>query len=366
MSGFIKEGKASVVIDGQFGSTGKGLAAAYQCERANDVNWRHVICTTNAAPNAGHTTVLPDGAKFVTFHMPTMAVMRPESMIYLNAGAIIDIEVLQQELRDLNVDPARVTIHPNAAIITQEDKDYEKSKTSGATQIASTQKGVGRALARKIMREGVTAKSEISTFRSLGMRVSTIELNEAMLMGCPVVIETPQGMGLSLNNGFHPHCTSREVSVSQSLSDAGVHPIHLHQTLMTVRTFPIRVGNIVDEDGKVLGYSGGVYPDQHELSWEHFAHVEPERTTVTKRIRRIFTFSQQQYRDSVARLRPDIVHIGFCDYLTKVDQLNEIAEHMRKTHLYFGVKPEVLCSFGPCTTDIVGVDEARAKIGDGF
>ena len=183
MSNFIKHGKASVVIDGQFGSTGKGLAAAYQCEKAKDVDWKMVICTTNAAPNAGHTTVMPDGRKFVTFHLPTMAVIHPEPPIYLNAGAIIDIDMLQDELGVMGVDPGRVSIHPNAAVITEEDKEYERQKTSGATQIASTQKGVGRALARKIMREGVTAKDCRARLRSIGVSVGSFELNEAMLTG---------------------------------------------------------------------------------------------------------------------------------------------------------------------------------------
>ena len=362
MTGFIQEGKASVVIDGQFGSTGKGLAAAYQCERA-DVNWRHVICTTNAAPNAGHTTVLPDGTKFITFHLPTMAVMRPETVIYLNPGAIIDIEVLHKELHDMKVDPSRVTIHPNAAIITQEDKDYEKSISSGATQIASTQKGVGRALARKIMREGVTAKNRTDELRSIGVKVNSFELNEAMLMGCAVVVETPQGMGLSLNNGFHPHCTSREVSVSQSLSDAGIHPSYLYKTLMTIRTYPIRVGNIMDDSGMLVGYSGGVYPDQEELSWDDFANVEPERTTVTKRIRRIFTFSKAQYKDSIARLRPDIVHVGFCDYISSGNKFAAMLNDMESAHRMHNVHPNILCAFGPCTTDVKTLNEAEAHFG---
>ena len=361
MINFIKHGSASVVIDGQFGSTGKGLAAAYQCERA-EVNWQTVICTTNAAPNAGHTTVLPDGRKFITFHLPTMAVMRPETSIYLNAGAIIDIDVLRDELRDMGVNPIRVVIHPNAAMITQEDKDYEKSKTSGATQIASTQKGVGRALARKIMREGVTAKDMAVELNAMGLRVHAMELNEAMMMGFAVVVETPQGMGLSVNNGFHPHCTSREVSVSQSLSDAGIHPSYLYKTLMTARTFPIRVGNIVDDEGKTIGFSGGVYPDQQELSWIDFPNVEPERTTVTKRIRRIFNFSSMQYRDSISRLRPNIVHLGFCDYLLSGYDLDEILVKMDNVHKWSWTSPEVLCSFGPCTTDVMSVNDAREKL----
>lgn len=366
MNDFIKHGKASIVIDGQFGSTGKGLAAAYMYENAKlhnkSVTWDQMICTTNAAPNAGHTTVLPSGRKFVTFHMPTIAVLNDAPTIYLNAGAIIDMDVFKDEIEELKIRPRRIVVHPNAAIITKEDKKYEQDRASGATKIASTQKGVGRALARKIMREGTTAKDIRSEFLKIGADVVAMDLNEAMSMKWAVVIETPQGMGLSLNNGFHPHCTSREVSVAQSLSDAGVHPSYLHKTLMTTRTFPIRVGNIVDETGQTIGYSGGVYDDQVELSWDNFPHVEPERTTVTKRVRRIFTFSEQQYRDSIARLRPDIVHIGFCDYLKNTDEFAELLNKMHKAHSFYKYEPVVVCSFGPCTTDVVSLDVAIERL----
>lgn len=366
MSNYLMHGKASVLIDGQFGSTGKGLAAAYQVEQIDQHspqhNWSATVCTTNAAPNAGHTTVLPNGTKFVTFHMPTMGVLKPQTIIYLNAGAIIDVEMLIQEISDLKIDPRRIVVHPNAAVITQEDKDYEKDKASGATKIASTQKGVGRALARKIMREGVTAKDVAKDLEAMGMTVNRLDLNSMMERGYAVSIETPQGMSLSLNNGFHPHCTSREVSVSQSLSDAGIHPSYLYETLMTVRTYPIRVGHILNQDGTVMGHSGDVYPDQYELSWDNFPHIEPERTTVTKRVRRIFTFSATQYRDAVARLRPGIVHLGFCDYLRNARELEEIVGKMITAHSFYKRAPLILCSFGPSTSDIVTLNEARERL----
>lgn len=366
MSNFIKAGKASVLIDGQFGSTGKGLAAAFQSEVSSFDDWKNCICTTNAAPNAGHTTVLPDGRKFVTFHMPTIGVLRPQTTIYLNAGAIIDFDMLRDELRDLNVDGSRVVIHPNAAVITHEDKEYERNASSGATKIASTQKGVGRALARKIMREGKTAKDIADQLLTeLNIVVQRLDLNELMRTGYAVAVETPQGMSLSLNNGFHPHCTSREVSVAQSLSDAGIHPWYLNQTLVCLRTFPIRVGNIVGENGQVLGYSGGVYPDQKELQWESFPHVEPERTTVTKRVRRIFTFSEIQYREAAARLRPDILHLGFCDYIADLDQFEQTLSKIGRSNRFYGLDPQMWFSFGPSTSDIMNLADARALIETG-
>jgi adenylosuccinate synthase len=354
-------GKASVVIDGQFGSTGKGLAAAYQSLRNTDVDWHMVICTTNAAPNAGHTTVMPDGTKFVTFHMPTVGVIHKNTTIYLNAGAIIDIPLMIEEMGTLGVDPHRVFVHPNAAVITDEDKEYERNKSSGVTAIASTQKGVGRALARKVMREGATAKQYHQVLSAIGVRVAPIDLNEEMRTGHAVCIETPQGMSLSLNNGFYPHCTSREVSVAQSLSDAGVSPRRLGEVLATFRTYPIRVGNIV-EDGKLLGYSGDGYDDQSELAWENFPGVVPEKTTVTQRVRRIFTFSRKQYMDAMHRLSPTKVHLGFCDYIKNLSEFDSLMTKMRECHTLTSNYPEIYCSFGPSVNDVVSITEAWRRI----
>lgn len=240
MKDFIRHGLASVLLDSQFGSTGKGLAAAYVYGQTKNVIDHHrLICMTNAAPNAGHTTVLGDGTKFVTFHLPTMGVLSPNSMIVLNAGAIIDVDLLIKEVKDLKVDPRRVFVHPHAAVITPSDKASEKKESSSQTRIASTQKGVGAALAAKVSRSGTVVKDVAKTLTGYGFRIFESDVNEFMSQGYAVTIETPQGMGLSLNNGFYPYCTSREVSVAQSLSDAGISPYMLHRVLATMRTYPI-------------------------------------------------------------------------------------------------------------------------------
>jgi adenylosuccinate synthase len=359
MKDFLQDGKASVLLDGQFGSTGKGLAAAYVYEQLEkDVDWGNVVCTTNAAPNAGHTTVTKDGYKFVTFHMPTMGVLAKESKIVLNAGAIIDIDVLIDEVNNLGVDPNRVYIHQNAAVITQDDKEVEKVKSSSQTKIASTQKGVGAALSAKVARSGHVAHSYGWKLRNHGFKIIDRDLNFWAEDNYAIMVETPQGMGLSLNNGFYPYCTSREVSVSQSLSDAGLHPRMLHRTLMTMRTFPIRVGNIVDDEGKLVGWSGPVYDDQEELSWDDFPGVEPERTTVTKRVRRIFSFSQKQYYESLLRLQPDYVHVGFCDYLRDKDTFKEFVKTITTIEDVAGIGAHKVYSFGPSTNDVLTYEDA--------
>jgi adenylosuccinate synthase len=161
----------------------------------------------------------------------------------------------------------------------------------------------------------------------------------------------PQGFSLSINaSPFYPHTTSRDCGVLQGLSDAGIHPSYLGAVLMVARTFPIRVGAIV-ADGETLGTSGGVYSDQHEITFADIGQPE-ERTTVTGRVRRIFTFSREQIRDSMAVNRPSHVCLTFCNYVRRDDALM-IAAAIRDVALELNMKrPTMLYEWGPSVREM--------------
>lgn len=310
-------GKAAVLIDSQFGSTGKGLYAAYLAAR-NDFD----IASTNASANAGHTTVIGDRS-FITFHVPTTAVINTECTAFLNSGAIIDPEVLMREIEEFGL-AGRLKIHPHAAVILPEHREAEKQAESSATKIGSTQKGVGAALCDKISRRGNVAKNHELLQQFVD---PTFHLGHELDNGARAIVEVPQGFSLGVNSGFYPYTTSREVSVSSALSDAGLHPSQLGKTAMTARTFPIRVGNISDAFGREIGTSGPGYPDQRELSWaEDFPQFQPEVTTVTKRVRRIFEWSDLQWVHAIHTLRPDMVFCNFVNYLNNEDELEALIQ----------------------------------------
>lgn len=304
----VSHGRASVLIDMQYGSTGKGLCAAYLAHLPqNAVD----IASTNAGPNAGHTTCYKDGKKFVTFHLPTFGVLQPHSTIFLNAGSIIDPDMLMVEMAQFQIDKRRLIIHPRAVVVEAADKAYEQQETSGAAKLASTQKGVGRALARKVMREATLAFQHPMLQEFVR---KDFDIMDCLSVGQRVMIEVPQGFDLSLNDGLsYPHCTSRSINIAQSMSDAGVHPQLLYKVIGTQRYMPIRVGNLKDEEGKEIGNSGPHYPDQRELTWEE-AGQTPEFTTVTKRMRRVFTWSPMQYERALKLLRPDLIFCNFLNY----------------------------------------------------
>jgi adenylosuccinate synthase len=348
ISHFVTSGKASVIFDGQFGSTGKGLAGAWVGEH-NHIDW----ATTNASANAGHTSII-DGKPVVLFHIPsTYLTARQNGVcnIYVNAGAIIDLDVLVKEIEELGIRHAEICVNPNAAVITQVDRDEEADRTSSQAKIASTQKGVGAALARKVRRHGPNLGQFIErSHRKVPFQLKTVSLNQKMQEGASVVVEVPQGFSLSVNSsGFYPYTTSRDCTLQQGLADAGIAPRLFHKSMAVLRTYPIRVGNIMDGE-RQIGYSGHVYPDQRETSWEAIG-VPEERTTVTKRIRRVFSFSAKQYEHMVRHSMPDIVFLNFANYCTPT-RVESISDTMHQIEKALGIQPLHYFGYGPASADI--------------
>lgn len=321
----LQEGKLNLLLDGQFGSTGKGLFAGYIGYRS------HIdIAISNAGPNAGHTFYPNDASSpIIVKHLPISGIINDRSTIYLCCGSVINPELLLQEIEESGVSPDRVFIHPRASVISSEDILEERRGV--VKRIASTMNGVGSALVRKIGRHAVLAEG----CQSLKRFVRYMDIQQLLVDGCTAFMEVPQGMDLSLNHGLaYPYCTSRDVTPSNALNDAGVHPKFLGSISVTMRTFPIRVGNLI-EGGEEVGWSGPFYEDSKEISWEAIG-VSPEYTTRTNRIRRVATFSHTQYRKMLSVMLPDHILLNFCNYLSKDNLATLLNSLPEVTHLGFG------------------------------
>lgn len=337
-SWFTEEG-AYVLVDGQFGSTGKGLMASVIAESCAD---RIDVVTTNAGPNSGHTAYLPDnGERIMTQQIPVASVvlnrLRVESVAtYLNAGAVIDWDILHNEIARFGFHRHNLLVHPAAAVIEQCDRNREAM--GGPSRIASTGKGVGAAIARKILREGNVA-------------VNLLDWGPAARnwADARIFVETAQGFSLGINSRFYPHVTSRECTVQQAISDARIPWNQVRKVIACYRTFPIRVGNTD------LGTSGDWYPDQTETTFEAIGQ-ETEYTSVTKRPRRIATWSRQQFMEGVYANQPHAIFLNFANYLK--DGPPGIEWFIRNNVLMdyqrvLGRPPEtVLLGFGPKNSDV--------------
>lgn len=337
-----------VVIDGQFGSTGKGLLAGYLAEELQP----DTVCTAWAA-NAGHTYIDGNGRKFVHTMLANAIVSPKLKRIMIGAGSIIDPDNLQREFEaaaDL-LQNVNIFIHPQAAIISQAHRDTENVTM---VSIGSTKKGVGEAAIQRIRRDLINPNTAaLCDHPFIANFVTTVQIYQKELDDAQVIlVEGAQGYSLSMYHGFYPYTTSRDVSTHQVLADCCI-PFHFCPvtTYGCFRTWPIRVANRFNDQGDMVGWSGPHYPDQHEAQWSELG-IEPELTTVTKLPRRIFTFSMQQYIEAVNMCGIDVVFLNFANYLTTPDAVYHFARRLNQaTHAqvkYIGI--------GPTKNDVKMVD----------
>ncbi|MBT9158763.1 MAG: Adenylosuccinate synthetase [Dehalococcoidia bacterium] len=314
-----------VIIDLQFGSTGKGLISGYLAESDQPDT-----VVTAWAPNAGHTYIDGSGRKYIHTMLANGVVSERLMRVLIGPGSVIDAAALRREITAcgdhlLGVD---IVIHPHAAVVTQRHRDLEQGPM---TKIGSTKKGVGEAMIQRIRRdpqdmntamgEGGQPHQELVAW-GLGGHVASVESYNSNLDRARFIqIEGAQGYSLSMYHGFYPYTTSRDVSLFQTLADCGIPAAMLSdlEVIGTCRAFPIRVGNRYDDAGNQIGWSGPCYRDQREISFEEIDQPI-ELTTVTKLPRRVFTFSHLQLQEAVRMNRVDHIFLNFVNYLPEHEQ----------------------------------------------
>jgi len=323
--------KADMIVDLQFGSTGKGLIAGYLAMR----NEYDTVINANM-PNAGHTFIDHNGHKMVNKVLPNGVVSPECDWALIGPGSVFDPNRLIEELNILaegGYNEFMVGIHPAAVVLTDNHKDYEKKFVT----IGSTSQGSAAAMIHKINRnpkDDPTAAARIDQhFHDRIVVVSRNKYRNIIRLSERILLEGAQGFSLGINQEFYPYCTSRECTPARFMSDMGVPMKYLRKVIGTARVHPIRVGSPPG------GYSGGWYKDQLELDWGQF-NVEPERTTVTNRIRRIATWSNTQIRDAVWECEPDEIFLNFCNYAQdgELEEVRATAGHLIK---YEGWGPTV-------------------------
>lgn len=299
---------AWVVYGGQAGSEGKGAIAGYL---ATAYNWGAAICTF--MPNAGHTFI-ENGRETVVSQLPQALVSSSVERLLIAPGSVIDLDKLHTEIEkyDDRYDvKSRLRIHPRAMILESQDPEWEEEHLR---YIASTAKGCGAALARKIRREeSVKLAGGVNSLAPY-LADTTRIVNQTISGGRGVLVEQAQGFDLDINHGVsYPYCTSRGTTPMQILADCGIAAQLMARSIAVIRTHPIRVGNV---EG---GHSGEYGSD--EIDWDTVSSragrsVE-EKTTVTKRVRRVFEPDFDRLGEMSDICRPTDIALTFADYVDK-------------------------------------------------
>jgi adenylosuccinate synthase len=354
-----------VIVDCQFGSTGKGLIAGWMAKQ----NEPDTVATAWGA-NAGHTFIDNHGTKYVHTMLANGIVSPKLRRVLMGPGSTIDPIALGKELHECrgllgNID---VLIHPNAAVILPVHHEQE----SQFHAIGSTKKGVGAAIIQRIKRD---PNNQNTAATSIGPELAPLVCSadtyrNALNMAGQIQVEGAQGYSLSLYHGFYPYVTSRDISTAQVMADCGIPAHWVTEVIGTLRTYPIRVANRYDANGTQIGWSGPWYPDQREMEWSELGR-EAELTTVTKLPRRIATFSHQQIVDAVWQLGVTHLFINFCNYLPTraaiAELVNDINTNISMLRGARGMKPRVMwVGDGPRESDVhavpfSGIDAAWVK-----
>jgi adenylosuccinate synthase len=326
-----------LIIDCQYGSTGKGLLAGYLASRSNPD-----VIAYAPSPNAGHT-LLWRGVAFMHKMLPTGFTSDALRAVVLGPGSLLDLDILHNEIRNLRQQINRfkqctIYIHANAAVVLRR---HRAAEADGGTAPGSTRQGVGAAQAERIQR-GSGSRNLVQHHldhpvfeNSLVEVVDTARMQQIYLDSERLQIESCQGYGLSIYHGSYPHVTSRDVTTASILADVGapwgISPI----VYGSFRLYPIRVANR-DESGE---WSGPCYPDSREISFADIGQPQ-ELTTVTKLPRRIFTWSQQQAIEACVQNKVQFAFLNFANYAASYKDLHDVWERLNEAtmvrHMGFG------------------------------
>ena len=301
-----------VIIGGGYGSEGKGQIAAY-------LSTEYDFLVRVGGPNAGHS-VYEEPSPYIFHHLPSGSRVSKAQLI-IGPGAVLYVPELQREIAECRIEQSRLTIDPQAMIISEADRRRERRLQES---IGSTGRGVGFATARRIIGRGQKSLKLAGNIKELEPYVRETHplLQNAFRQNKRVLLEGTQGTGLSLFHGSYPHVTSRDTTVAGCLAEAGIAPARIRKVVMVCRTYPIRV-----EDPAKRGATSG--PMSREIDWNIVAKrsgqnakilEETEKTSTTQRRRRVGEFEWTLLRKSATLNAPTDVALTFVDYIDKVNE----------------------------------------------
>lgn len=292
----------SVVVGGQYGSEGKGKVALHFAKEL-----KAVAVVKVGGTNAGHTVYDEQGAKHILRVLPT-ACVTDDVVCVIGPGAVISLELLFKEMKEVGLTGGRLLIHPNTGIITS-TMEREEKWSADLNGIGSTTSGTGAATVHRIARDSQFVRAcEVGDLDQY--LVDTTDTMDWWLRnGKNIIIEGCQGFGLSIyHTPQYPYATSRDTTASSFVSEAGLSIFDVENVIQVLRTYEIRVA----------GMSG---PMKSETTWDRVTlnAKSPvpiiEKTSVSKKVRRVGYFDSELVRRSTIINKPNITVLNFMDYI---------------------------------------------------
>ena len=292
-----------VLIGAQWGDEGKGKATDLLAGRVD------YVVKFNGGNNAGHTVVIGD--EKYALHLLPSGILSPGVVPVIANGAVIDIEVLFEELDALQgrgIDVSRLRVSSDAHVITSYHRTIDKvtERFLGARQIGTTGRGIGPTYADKINRVGVRIQDlfdegilrqkvegalelknhllvKVYNRRAIGtdevvdellahadrlrpmVGDTGLELNRALDAGSTVLFEGGQATMLDVDHGTYPFVTSSNATSGGAATGSGVAPTRFDRIIAIVKAYTTRVGagpfptELLDASGEWLRAQGAEF-----------------------------------------------------------------------------------------------------------
>jgi adenylosuccinate synthase len=257
------------------------------------------------------------GDPIITYHhLPSGTERNDDAKILIGPGAVIGVAGLLKEIMAAELTNARLVIDEQSIIIEERDRQAEHKRL--VNSIGSTGQGVGAASARKVLRTAANPPVRLAKdIPELAPYIGSVaqELEDAFALGQRILLEGTQGTGLSLHHGNYPHVTSRDTTIAGCLAEAGIAPSRVRRALMVCRSYPIRVQSPEHETSGFM---------RKEIDWETVSErsgidleklKEAERTSTTRRQRRVAEFDWVLFRRAASLNGPTDIALTFADYL---------------------------------------------------
>ncbi|MCD6503466.1 MAG: adenylosuccinate synthetase [Thermoplasmata archaeon] len=282
----------TVIVGGFFGDEGKGKVAAYIGIKEN-----YTLAIRTGAINAGHT-VFYNGREYKFRALPC-ASLKKDVEVLIAPGALIRLDVFFKEIEMIGRHSG-IYVDKNTGIITEEHVRREEADENLTKRIGSTKQGVGAAMADRVLRR-LKLASEYEELKEF--IVDGLEIIEKHMSSGKILIEGTQGTFLSLYHGTYPYVTSRDVTASGILSEAGIGPKYVDEIVLVFKAFVTRVG---------AGPLEGELPPKEA---KRMGIVE--YGTVTGRPRRVAPFNFNYARRAIKLNSPTVLAITKIDALYK-------------------------------------------------
>ena len=321
------------IYGGQFGSEGKGSIAEAIIKKNRADLWANsepgkqpkLIVFGENSPNSGHTNSVGKTRNIpVSAFFADAVIMGPDSVISPECLINDLIAVTNYRASVGNNTPFMIYIHWNAAVSRPGDGQME---TDMVKRVSSTGSGSGYARHVKCFYRNLDSVVGNSSYlkdevEAAGFQnVAVLNTNQYLSLienavDCDWLFECSQGSLLDVNFGYFPFVTSRSTLPRVAIERNGLGDFDW-EYIGVYRTFPIRTGG-------PSGPTGG-----EEIEFKDI-NVADEIATVTKRKRRIFTFSDHDFYTSLRLNRPNVIAFTHLDYLgIAADDVNSLFGHLK-------------------------------------